>query len=198
MDAKDGRLDNWLIHGAILFDIVPTLMQWKGLADSKSATADFHLPFLANSSMATEMIKLYGGDRWCRERILKWAGQTSDGLQSLQRDGAIDLYSNYFQKESVIRASCEDYRSGANEDVDEQRKDQEANKKLTMDTLVAYSTAYLGSDNLEEIWKEFFNGPGRLRVKGIEGGIGHFIAEEAPEEVASLISSFYSEVYSKQ
>jgi len=167
------------------------------MADSKSAAAGFHWPFLANSCVAGEMISLYGGDRWCRERILKWAGQNPDGLESLKRDGAVDLYSSYFKEESVIRASCEDYRSGANEDVDEQRKDQDADRKLTVDTLVAYSSTYLGADGMKEIWSEFFNGPGKLRVEGVGGGIGHFIAEEAPKEVASLISSFYSDISRK-
>jgi hypothetical protein len=63
---------------------------------------------------------------------------------------------------------------------------------------VVYSSTYLGSDNVEEIWKEFFHGPGKLRVKCIEGGIGHFVAEEAPREVASLISAFYSDISGEQ
>jgi hypothetical protein len=107
VDGINGQLGNWLIRGAIL-DIVPTLVQWQSLADCKNAAADFHLPFLANSSVATKMIKQYGGDNWCRERILEGAGQNPEGLQSLKRDGAVDLYSKYYEKESVIRASCED------------------------------------------------------------------------------------------
>ena len=197
MDCGTGSLGHLLIRGVILLDISPTLVQWKSFADGKKAAAAFHWPFLANSSVATEMITLYGGDKWCRERILEWAGQTPERLQSLQRDGAIDLYGSYFKKESVIRASCEDYRSGANEDVDEQEKDQEADRKLMIDTLVLYSSTYSRTDNVEEVWKEFFKGPGKLRVKSIEGGTGHFIAEEAPKEVANLISSFYDEVSAK-
>jgi hypothetical protein len=195
VDSDNGHIEQWVIKGVILLDIVPTVVQWESFGNSQNAAGTFHWPFLANSQLATTMIKQYGGASWCSEAILRWAGKTEQGLQSLKADGAIELYGAYFSQESVIRASCEDYRAGSAEDVDEQKQDQKLNKKLKIDTLVSYSSTYLGSRyDVHEVWKEWFTGPGSLRVEGIEGGIGHFIAEEAPKQISALISSFYTDL----
>jgi hypothetical protein len=98
----------WNIMGVILLDIVPTIVQWASFANSRNSAATFHWPFLANADLATTMIQQHGGDVWCSENILRWAGQNQEGLKSLKVDGAVELYCEYFKHESVIRASCED------------------------------------------------------------------------------------------
>lgn len=186
------------IRGAILLDIVPTIVQWGSFANSRNSTSTFHWPFLANVEVATNMIMQYGGDKWCAENIFRWAGEKQEGLQLLKADNAVELYGHYFTQESVIRSSCDDYRAGSAEDVDEQEDDQQSNRKLKLDTLVSYSSKYLGSRyDLEEVWKEWHNGPGELRIQGLDGGVGHFVAEEAPEEISALITAFYNDVAKK-
>lgn len=197
MDHDAGQLEV-SIKGVILLDIVPTIVQWSSFANSRNAASTFHWPFLANVEVATTMIKEHGGDKWCRDKILQWAGVNQEGIKLLKSEDAIELYSQYFTQESVIRASCEDYRAGAMEDIDEQEKDQKLNNKLKSDTLVSYSTKYLGARyDPDAVWKDWHNGPGELRVQGLGDDVGHFIAEEAPQEVAALITAFYNDVSSK-
>jgi hypothetical protein len=91
----------------------------------------------------------------------------------------------------VIRASCDDYRAGAEEDVDLQTSDQKAGRKLDVDVLVLFSQEYLGKRyEIKKLWKEWM-GKGTLEVQGIGGGCGHFIAEEKPRETAEAVVGFW-------
>jgi pimeloyl-ACP methyl ester carboxylesterase len=174
---RDDHFENFTIRGTILLDIVPTLVQWQTFGDSKASTGTFHWPFLANVDIATSMIKAQGGDVWCRSMIERWAGKDNRSLESLQAHGAIEIYSYYMAQDSVIRASCEDYRAGAEEDIQLQKQDQVSGRKLSIDTLIIYS------------WSE---NSSMVSVQGIDGEVGHFIAEENPEGIASAIALFWT------
>jgi pimeloyl-ACP methyl ester carboxylesterase len=187
----DSRPLNFNVRGAILLDIVPTLVQWQSFGDSKASTGSFHWPLLANVDLATALIRSQGGDVWCRTCIERWVGKAQEGLQSLKKDDALEVYCHYMSQERVIRASCEDYRAGAEEDVILQREDQQKGRKISIHTLVTYSTNYLGSRyDIEAVWREWCHDPDKLITEAVEGQIGHFIAEEAPEETARSIISF--------
>jgi len=191
VDNND-HFGNFNIRGVYLLDIVPTLVQWQSFSDSKASTGTFHWPFLANVDLASSMIKSQGGDAWCRMMIERWAGKNPSSLKSLQSHEAVEIYSYYMAQDSVIRASCEDYRAGAVEDIQLQEQDQACGRKLSVDTMVLYSTDYLGSRyDVEDVWNQWSGGPFRVCVQGIGEGVGHFIAEERPEETASAITSFW-------
>jgi pimeloyl-ACP methyl ester carboxylesterase len=191
VDEND-HFGNFIIRGILLLDIVPTLVQWQTFSDSKASKGTFHWPFLANVDLATSMIKAQGGDVWCCAMIERWSGKDHSGLKSLQAHGAVKIYSQYMAQDSVIRASCEDYRAGAEEDIQLQKQDQASGRKLLIDTLVLYSTDYLGSRyDVENVWHQWSERPSTVFVQGFGGGVGHFIAEEGPEETASAIDSFW-------
>lgn len=143
------------------------------------------------------MIVAYGGGRWCRETILRWAGQGAAGLESLQADGALEVYAGYFGEESVVRASCEDYEAGSNEDVVMEREDREAGARIGVDTLVMFSKDYLGSRyDVPAGWKALVRETAELKVVPL-AGVGHFLPEEAPKEVSEQVALFYQEVVQK-
>ncbi|KAI9733855.1 MAG: hypothetical protein M1818_007122 [Claussenomyces sp. TS43310] len=195
VDNGDGAgLQDFLIRGTILLDIVPTLTQWDTFKRSTSAVGHFHWPLLANVDFATELIKAQGGDKFCRSLIDRWAGKTPEGLRSLKENGALKVYGDFFAQASVIRASCQDYRAGAEEDVEEQKLDQNSrDARIGCPTLVIYSSEYLGSHyDVEKVWSTWVRDTAKLRVAGIKGS-GHFIAEEAPVPTAALINDFWLE-----
>lgn len=195
-DANEYR--NLQISGTILLDIVPTLTQWESFSKSKVASGNFHWPMLANVEIATAMIKAYGGDNWCRTLIERGAGANPEGLDFLGRFDAVDVYCNYFKQESTIRASCEDYRAGAEEDVEEEKADQESGKRIRVATLVMYSADYLGSRfNVERIWQDWCHDQSLLKVKAIGDGVGHYLAEEAPYQTAMEIADFWKTLHKK-
>jgi pimeloyl-ACP methyl ester carboxylesterase len=101
------------------------------------------------------------------------------------------IYFTLFKSASVIEATCDDYRAGAQEDVEEQERDQKTETKIDVDVLAAYSQEYLDSRyDCKKVWSEWVSGKGTLETLGIEG-VGHFVAEEAPEETADAIVGFY-------
>jgi hypothetical protein len=103
----------------------------------------------------------------------------------------VDVYADSVRQESVIRASCDDCRAGAMEDVREQEQDQKSGRKVDGDILVLYSDKYLGGRyEVKAVWEEWM-GKGELEVGGLMGEVGHFLAEEAPGQTAELIVDFY-------
>jgi pimeloyl-ACP methyl ester carboxylesterase len=170
--------------------------QWSSLANPIFARDTFHWPFLANATLATPMIVAYGGGKWCQEMILRWASQGA-GLESLRADDALAVYAGYFANESVVRASCDDYEAGSNEDVVMEREDQEVGRGIAVDTLLMFSKDYLGSrHDVPMGWKSFVMETAELKI-GELTGVGHFLPEEAPEEVSEQVALFYLEVVQK-
>jgi pimeloyl-ACP methyl ester carboxylesterase len=121
----------------------------------------------------------------------RWAGKDDRGLGWLEAHGAMEIYSHYLAQDSVIRASCEDYRAGAEEDIQLQELDQASERKLSIPTLILYSADYLGSRyDVQNIWNQWSVNSSKVFVLAIGGGVGHFIAEERPEDSASSVTSF--------
>jgi hypothetical protein len=126
----------------------------------------------------------------CLER---WVGKSAQGQVKFKEHDAIEVYADSFKAESVIRASCDDYRAGAMEDSKLQEEDQKEGKKIENDVLVIYSQAYLGARyDVKQVWSEWMGRKGKLQVLGIEGGVGHFLAEEEPAETSAAVIGFYN------
>lgn len=175
----------------ILLDIVPTLVEFQSFS-TPSSVGIFHWLFLANRELTEEMIKAYGGERWAKMCIDRWAGSDKDSLAKLKSDNAVNVYAQFFNTIYVGHATCDDCRAGANEDVKQQEKDQKAKRKIrNIDVLVLYSAEYLGKRyDVQKVWEEWM-GEGELEVKSVGNGCGHFIAEERPEQTAAAIVKFY-------
>lgn len=142
--------------------------------------------------LATAMIKSIGGETFVKTNIEKWTGKNVAGVKKFNEQDAMSVYASSFNYESVIRASCDDYRAGTFEDITQQEEDQKAGRKLDADVLVLYSAGYLGSRyNVQEVWSQWM-GKGKLETDGFADGVGHFIPEEAPERTADAIRLFYS------
>jgi haloacetate dehalogenase len=96
---------------------------------------------------------------------------------------------------TVVRAMLEDYRAGLTIDVDHERADRAAGRLLTMPVQVLWSLR----DDLEElygnpldIWRTWAPG---VVGHGIDSG--HHMAEEAPDELATTLSTFFDAAHSK-
>lgn len=138
------------------------------------------------------MITAFGGDKWCTEMILHWAGKNEKGLSKLKSDNALQIYGDFFKEPHVIEASNEDYKAGATVDVDLQEEDQKAGKKIGVSTLLLiYSEGYIGSRyDLPAEWKDWVEEGVSIESLALGNGIGHFGAEEAPEESAKKINAW--------
>lgn len=187
------------ILGVCLVDIVPTSTQWHhfptATASAKAVTGYFHWPFLANVDLATKMIMAYGGGKWCKEMTMWWPGSNEEGLKNLQSDGSMDVYGGFFEQESVVRASCEDYKHGATTDVEAQERDQKEGRKIGVPLLLLYGKDFIGKRyDFVAVWKEWVNEGVKITDHGLKNGIGHFGIEEAPEECAKAICGWIKDL----
>jgi pimeloyl-ACP methyl ester carboxylesterase len=182
----DTRFD---LKGAIILDIIPGVVQWQN-ATLQTAVGFYHWAFLPNIELATAMILAFGGDNWVRSCFTRWAGKNENGIRKMKEHDAERVYGAAFKYEHVIRASCDDYRAGAFEEVIEHEEDQREGRKMDCDVMVLYSATFLPTRGKIETWEEWM-GKGKLETRGFGDGVGHFIAEEAPDETAEAIFAFY-------
>ncbi|GAM88174.1 hypothetical protein ANO11243_062050 [Dothideomycetidae sp. 11243] len=179
------------ITAVALLDIVPTLYQWRIGSSAAAQTGYFHWSFLANTALAMRLISAYGGGNWAREMIDRWAGKNAAGRARLASDDAPDVYARFFDKPAVVEASCRDYEAGAKEDAEYEAAAEREGRAIAVPLLLVYSAEFLpkrATIPIEQVWGPPWSERQDLVTSApIGNGIGHFVAEEAPEEVAKAI-----------
>jgi pimeloyl-ACP methyl ester carboxylesterase len=137
------------------------------------------------------MIKAFGPSSWVKEMTLNWAGKNPKGLASLEADDSLNVYGGFFEQEHTIFSSNEDYKAGATVDIDAQTEDQKAGRKIKAPLFLLYSDSYIGSRyDIPKEWSEWVDQGVEIQSHGLGDGIGHFGAEEAPEESARVIGQW--------
>lgn len=179
---------------------VPTSTQWQHHANPSTAAAEvtgyFHWPLLANTTLATRLISAFGPGAFCTEMIHRWAGSpSSPAFTSLSSDSALPLYAALFSQPGVLEATCADYAAGAGIDVDMQTRDQEQGRKINCPVLLLYSEKGIGSRfKFPDVWHEWVAEGVRVRSLGLGEGIGHFGAEEGPEQCAREVGGWLGQL----
>lgn len=165
-----------------VLDIIPTIEQWERL-DWRRALSTFHWPFLAQPAPLPERLIGHDPDFWARHLLERWAGRR-DALDP----AAVEEYLRAFRQPSVIEASCEDYRAGAGVDVEDDRADRQAGRRLTCPTLVIWGRRYLAAktESPAEVWRSWAED-----VREVALDCGHFVAEEEPEACARALEEFF-------
>jgi haloacetate dehalogenase len=164
-----------------VLDIVPTLETLE-MTNRDLALGTYHWFFLAQPYPLPET--LIGGNP---EFFLEY---TIDSW--LARGGALDAeamseYRRCFRKKAVIRATCEDYRAGMTLDLDHDRADREAGRRIACPVLVLWGQRKTDGREFDSlaIWKRWAHD---VRGGPITGG--HFLMEESPEETLAALVDF--------
>ncbi|KAJ4992940.1 alpha beta hydrolase fold protein [Stagonosporopsis vannaccii] len=183
------------IHGVCLIDIVPTSTQWQHHSSPAKAAQEisgyFHWPFLANVSLATRMITAFGRAAFLAEMLDAWSGSSPQGQKVFRSDNAEEVYEQFFSQDHVLQASCEDYHHGATTDVVAQEEDQKEGRKIKVPLFLLYSEGMIGKRySFPDVWQEWVDEGVEIRHHALGGGIGHFGAEEAPEESARVVGEW--------
>ena len=169
----------------VSLDVVTTLDMWEA-TDKARAIGGFHWPFLAQPAPFPE--KLIGGDpEYFAEWLMrKWA---ADGFQF--NAASMAEYKRCFAKPEVIRATCEDYRAGAAIDMELDLADRQAGRRITCPMLFLWGglRGFGGVDRADpvDIWRAW--------ADDVSGGplpTGHFLPEEAPDDLVARLKPFLS------
>jgi haloacetate dehalogenase len=170
------------VRSLTVLDIAPTLAMYEA-TDLAFARAYYHWFFLIQPAPLPE--RLIGSDPefFLREKLRGW----SQGRWPFD-DGAFAEYLRCFRDPATIHASCEDYRAAASIDLEHDRADREAGRKVRCPVLALWGdrgTVHRCFQPLDE-WR-------RVAAGEVLGGplpSGHYLPEEVPEEVLRELVPF--------
>jgi haloacetate dehalogenase len=170
------------VRSLTVLDIAPTLAMYEA-TDMAFARAYYHWFFLIQPAPLPE--RLIGSDPefFLREKLRGW----SQGRWPFD-DRAFAEYLRCFRDPATIHASCEDYRAAASIDLEHDRADRDAGRKVRCPLLALWGdrgTVHRCFRPLEE-WR-------RVAEGGVEGGplpSGHYLPEEVPDEVLRVLVPF--------
>jgi pimeloyl-ACP methyl ester carboxylesterase len=159
-----------------ILDIVPTLDTWNVLHGTSAAVA-FHLYLMAQPPGLPEQMIANSSDAFFGYFLDAWS-LSPDAIPA-------DVRAEYLRAcRGAVTSIVADYRATATIDVEHDQADLDAGNRLTMPVMVVQQDwgAQLGFD-AAAIWR-----PWTTDLRHFTTRAGHFMAEEAPGDVATLVT----------
>ncbi|MCC5811790.1 MAG: alpha/beta hydrolase [Ectothiorhodospiraceae bacterium] len=165
-------------------DIIPTLEVWERM-NKDVAMRTYHWPFLAQPAPLPERLIGHDPEFYLRHLLARWAGR-----REALTEPVVAEYIRHFHKPSVIEATCEDYRAGATVDLEHDRADRDAGRRIQCPTLVVWGKGFLSGQARSplDVWRAWAKD-----VREVALDCGHFVAEEQPDACAAALRNFFSE-----
>jgi haloacetate dehalogenase len=167
-----------------VLDIAPTLAMYEQTTMA-FARAYYHWFFLVQAPPLPERLIGAEPELYLREKLRR----SSQGRWPFD-DRAFAEYLRCFDAET-IRGSCEDYRAAASIDLEHDRADRDAGRRIRCPLLALWAergTVHRLFRPLDE-WRGVAAGP----VQGRPLPCGHYLPEEAPDEVLAELVRFLGE-----
>lgn len=166
-----------------VLDIAPTLHMFE-TADRHFAYGYYHWFFLIQPDGLPE--RLIGADPayYLNEKLVRWAAPGAHFDPA-----AVAEYERCFADPACIHASCEDYRAAAGIDLEHDRADRTAGRRIDCPLFVlwgAHGFVHKSYDVLG-VWRDYANGV----VAGRALDCGHFVPEEAPDALYAELRDFF-------
>ncbi|MFT4268988.1 MAG: alpha/beta hydrolase [Xenophilus sp.] len=168
----------------MLLDIAPTLAMYEGTGEA-FARAYWHWFFLIQPPPLPEALIEADPSRYVRSVM----GGRHAGLAPFAPE-ALAEYERCMALPGAARGICEDYRASAGIDLDHDREDVAAGRRLPQPLRVLWGAHGVVGRCFDvlALWRE--------RADKVGGGAlpcGHYIPEEAPDALASEALSFFNE-----
>ena len=174
MDSPDA------VQAMVLLDIAPTLAMYEQ-TNQVFATAYWHWFFLIQPAPLPERLIQSDPAGYVRHVMNRSAGLTPFDPRALAE------YERCMALPGAAHALCEDYRASAGIDLDLDRADRDSGRRLVMPVLVLWGEQGVIQrcfSPLDE-WRRVAE-----RVEGRSLHCGHYIPEEAPEELLDNVLPF--------
>lgn len=166
-----------------LLDILPTYVMWQNMNHGLAMSA-YHWPFLAQPYPMPETLIGKAPEFYVEHTLASWALPKD---LSVFDETALAHYRALLASEKRLHAACEDYRAGESYDARADEADLKAGRKIACPTLVLWGTDYVAKRAASplDVWRDWCDD-----VRGESIVSGHFLAEEAPEEVLKVLVPF--------
>jgi haloacetate dehalogenase len=117
------------------------------------------------------------------------AAQTSGSKTEIFHPDAAKEYIDQMRDINGVHGMCEDYRSGATVDLEEQREDIKQGRKIQCPITILWGKKGLIEKKYDAIaeWKKVSDSS----VEGEAVACGHYIPEEAPDVLMEQINKFF-------
>ncbi len=169
------------VSRAVLMDIAPTLDMYDGTTQ-QFAQSYFHWFFLTQPAPLPESL-ISANPRGYIENLM---GGRHAGLAPFGEE-ALESYIQSLSQPGAVHSMCEDYRASAGIDLDHERADREAGRKITTPLRVLwgeYGVVGRLFDPLR-LWKSV-----ATDVSGRALPAGHYLPEEVPDAIYNEILDF--------
>jgi haloacetate dehalogenase len=169
------------VRRLVVLDIAPTLAMYEQ-TPMEFARAYWHWFFLIQPAPLPE--RLIGADP---DFYLDWFLRNRTGDQSPFSSEARAEYVRCFRDPATIHGMCEDYRAAATIDLEHDRADRAAGRRIACPLLALWGANGVVArcfDPLAE-WRQVAD-----QVSGHSLPCGHYIPEEAPEELVRELLAF--------
>ena len=169
------------VERAVLLDIAPTLAMYEGTTEA-FARAYWHWFFLIQPAPLPERLIEADPDAYLRDVM----GRRSAGLAPFDAR-ALAEYARCLSLPGTAHGICEDYRAAAGIDLEHDRADRDAGRRIETPLLAlwgAHGVVQRCFDPLLE-WRKV-----AMRVEGEALDCGHYIPEEAPEALLARALPF--------
>src|SRR3984885_6467723 len=165
-------------------DFPPTYDYWERI-NRPYALKIYHWTFLAQAYPLPETLIGGNPDFFLR---FKMASQTKSKTLDAIDPRALEHYLAAFRDPSRLHAMCEDYRAGAYADVEIDKADREAGKKITIPMLALWGDAGIARAAATPLdtWKKW-----ATNVSGSPVDSGHFLTEENSDVTAKALREFF-------
>jgi haloacetate dehalogenase len=171
-----------VVERLVVLNIVPTVDQFERMA-GEGAVEYYPFSFLAQPPPFAERLVTASAEYFLRHTLSSFSG-TPDALAP----EATERYLRAFTPE-VISSICSDYRAAFHIDRLMDAEDRQGGRKIRCPVLAHWGAAEGSmSDGPLPVWRQW--------ADAVDGGplpSGHFIAEEAPEELLASLRSFLPE-----
>ena len=169
------------VRQLVLLDIVPGLeMAERCTHDLAMKLANWFL--LAQPAPLPETLIGHSVEFYINQLLDSWLAPSA----VLDPD-ARAAYVQAFRDPAVLHAACEDYRAGAGVDLEHDRADRQAGRRISCPLLVLWGKHGLTGTFFTplQVWRRW---GGDVQGRAVESG--HFLMEEAPDEVAAAMDAF--------
>ncbi len=170
------------IRSITVMDVVPTLHMFDHV-DRAMASTYFHWFFLALGSGLPETMIRAAPEAWLSSRF---AGRCATGDAPIDAARLRD-YLAWFATDEAIAATCADYRSAATVDVELDRADHAAGRRVQAPMLALWGAhSYVGRHfDVVAVWRDYARD-----VRGAAIDADHYLPEEAPAATAAAVLEF--------